>query len=131
MFKFRKKKTAAHAETLPKDDFAKSMAARLDRLDEIDGSMYPKYNVKRGLRNANGTGVVVGLTKIGEVLGYTKDENNSKIPMDGELYYRGYNIKDLIKNYVKENHFDFEEVHDDSAWFEGLAGVEFAEHLAE
>lgn len=110
MFKFRKKKTAAHAETLPKDDFAKSMAARLDRLDEIDGSMYPKYNVKRGLRNANGTGVVVGLTKIGEVLGYTKDENNSKIPMDGELYYRGYNIKDLIKNYVKENRFGFEEV---------------------
>lgn len=86
------------------------MAARLDRLDEIDGSMYPKYNVKRGLRNANGTGVVVGLTKIGEVLGYTKDENNSKIPMDGELYYRGYNIKDLIKNYVKENRFGFEEV---------------------
>ena len=110
MFKFRKKKTATHAETLPKDDFAKSMAARLDRLDEIDGSMYPKYNVKRGLRNANGTGVVVGLTKIGEVLGYTKDENNSKIPMDGELYYRGYNIKDLIKNYVKENRFGFEEV---------------------
>lgn len=110
MFKFRKKKTAAHAETLPKDNFAKSMAARLDRLDEIDGSMYPKYNVKRGLRNANGTGVVVGLTKIGEVLGYTKDENNSKIPMDGELYYRGYNIKDLIKNYVKENRFGFEEV---------------------
>lgn len=110
MFKFRKKKTAAHAETLPKDDFAKSMAVRLDRLDEIDGSMYPKYNVKRGLRNANGTGVVVGLTKIGEVLGYTKDENNSKIPMDGELYYRGYNIKDLIKNYVKENRFGFEEV---------------------
>lgn len=110
MFKFRKKKTTAHAETLPKDDFAKSMAARLERLDEIDGSMYPKYNVKRGLRNANGTGVVVGLTKIGEVLGYTKDENNSKIPMDGELYYRGYNIKDLIKNYVKENRFGFEEV---------------------
>lgn len=110
MFKFRKKKTTAHAETLPKDDFAKIMAARLEGLDEIDGSMYPKYNVKRGLRNANGTGVVVGLTKIGEVLGYTKDENNSKIPMDGELYYRGYNIKDLIKNYVKENRFGFEEV---------------------
>ena len=52
----------------------------------------------------------MGLTKIGEVLGYTKDENNSKIPMDGELYYRGYNIKDLIKNYVKENRFGFEEV---------------------
>lgn len=110
MFKFRKKKTTAHSETLPKDDFAKIMAARLESLDEIDGSMYPKYNVKRGLRNANGTGVVVGLTKIGEVLGYTKDENNSKIPMDGELYYRGYNIKDLIKNYVKENRFGFEEV---------------------
>ena len=52
MFKFRKKKTAAHAETLPKDDFAKSMAARLDRLDEIDGRFRPhslNHKLKRKL----------------------------------------------------------------------------------
>ena len=47
-------------------DFITKMADKLENSDEIDSQLYPKYNVKRGLRNANGTGVVVGLTKIGE-----------------------------------------------------------------
>ena len=85
------------------------MADKLENADEIDSELYPKYNVKRGLRNANGTGVVVGLTKIGEVLGYTTDEEHRKIPREGELYYRGYNIKDLVKNFKEEDRFGFEE----------------------
>lgn len=110
MFTFKKKKKPSEISKFPKEDFAKKMAEKLENVDEIDSRMYPKYNVKRGLRNANGTGVVVGLTKIGEVLGYTKDEHNSKVPMHGELYYRGYDIKDLIQNYSEENRFGFEEV---------------------
>lgn len=110
MFLFKKKHKPANGAGFTNENFAENMAARLEHLDLIDSSMYPKYNVKRGLRNANGTGVVVGLTKIGEVLGYTKDENNSKVPMEGELYYRGYDIKELIKNYIDENRFGFEEV---------------------
>lgn len=78
--------------------------------DEIDSELYPKYNVKRGLRNANGTGVVVGLTRIGEVIGYKTDENKNKIPVEGQLYYRGYEIRDLVESYISEERFGFEEV---------------------
>ena len=93
-----------------KPDFISEMSYALQNVDEIDSTLYPKYNVKRGLRNANGTGVVVGLTKIGEVIGYHTDENKNKIPAHGELYYRGYNIRDLVHSYIKEDRFGFEEV---------------------
>lgn len=76
----------------------------------IDESLYTKYNVKRGLRNANGTGVLVGLTNIGEVKGYTQDDFGNKIACPGELYYRGYEISDLVNNYIEEDRFGFEEV---------------------
>ena len=91
-------------------DFIKEMTDALENVDEIDSTLYPKYNVKRGLRNANGTGVVVGLTKIGDVVGYKTDEKKNKIAVDGELYYRGYNIKELVHNYIEEDRFGFEEV---------------------
>lgn len=78
--------------------------------DHIPAELYIKNNVKVGLRNSNGTGVVVGLTRIGEVRGYTTDENNNKVPVEGKLYYRGYSIEDLVKNCIKENRFGFEEV---------------------
>ena len=104
----RKKLKRASISTKP--DFITEMTNALENMDEIDSTLYPKYNVKRGLRNANGTGVVVGLTKIGEVLGYKTDENKNKIPAHGELYYRGYNIKDLVHSYMDEDRFGFEEV---------------------
>ena len=93
-----------------KPNFIEEMTHALENVDEIDSALYPKYNVKRGLRNANGTGVVVGLTKIGNVVGYKTDEHKNKIACEGELYYRGYNIKDLINSYIKEDRFGFEEV---------------------
>lgn len=112
MFHFKRKltedKTAIPA-TISKD-YLQTMADQLESIDLIDSSLYPKYRVKRGLRNANGTGVVVGLTKIGEVIGYKKDENKNKIPLDGQLFYRGYEIQDLVHSYTKENRFGFEEV---------------------
>lgn len=67
----------------------------------IEPDLYTTYRVKQGLRNENGTGVKVGLTKICDVVGY-KMEENEKIPMDGELIYRGYSVKDLIKMSSKE-----------------------------
>ena len=63
---------------------------------DIPNELYEKYNVKKGLRNANGTGVLVLLTKISDVYGY-KIENNQKIDDEGHLYYRGYDIFDLVK----------------------------------
>lgn len=90
--------------------FYMSKAKLLNKADIIPDSLYIEKDVKRGLRNANGTGVIVGLTKVGEVIGYEFDENKDKIPIDGKLYYRGYDVKDIFNNFVEENRFGFEEV---------------------
>jgi len=74
----------------------------------IDRDLYDKYNVKRGLRNADGTGVLVGLTRIGDVHGYIIDENEV-VAVPGKLFYRGYDIEDIVANGVRENRFCFEE----------------------
>lgn len=88
------------------EDSAKIISDR----DRISPELYKSNNVKMGLRNSNGTGVVVGLTRIGEVKGYTTDENCNKVPVEGKLYYRGYAIEDLVGNCIKENRFGFEEI---------------------
>ena len=61
----------------------------------IEPELYTKYDVKRGLRDLNGKGVLVGLTEISDVCS-TKIVNGESVPADGELYYRGYNVKDII-----------------------------------
>jgi citrate synthase len=76
--------------------------------DRIEPELYEKYNVKRGLRNADGTGVLVGLTHIGDVHGYIMDEGE-KVPVDGKLYYRGYDVEDLVAAAEREKRFGFEE----------------------
>ncbi len=74
----------------------------------IDPDLYAKYDVKRGLRDINGKGVLVGLTEISDVCS-TKIVNGEIRPADGELYYRGYNVKDIIDGTSENNHFGFEE----------------------
>ena len=74
----------------------------------IDPSLYGKYDVKRGLRDINGKGVLVGLTEISEVCA-TKRDGDQIIPADGELFYRGYNVRDIIAGLGPDNHFGFEE----------------------
>lgn len=74
----------------------------------INPSLYEKYNVKRGLRNSDGTGVMAGVTNICNVHGYIISEGE-KQSIDGELIYRGYNVIDLVENTIKENRFGFEE----------------------
>jgi citrate synthase len=76
---------------------------------EIDKDLYVKYNVKRGLRNADFSGVLVGLTNIGDVVGYNKDEAGNIIPAHGELYYRGIELKDLCRGFQKDGRHGFEE----------------------
>lgn len=90
-------------------DFIGTMSLELEKNNYIDNELYIKYDVKRGLRNANGTGVVVGLTKVGEVKGYETDENGNKVPVEGKLYYRGVDVEDLVKNIVAEGRFGYEE----------------------
>ena len=74
----------------------------------IDNDLYEKYNVKRGLRNADGTGVLVGLTRVGQVHGYIVDEGE-KIAVPGKLYYRGIDVEDIAASAARQNRFCFEE----------------------
>ncbi|MBN1307583.1 MAG: citrate/2-methylcitrate synthase [Chitinispirillaceae bacterium] len=75
----------------------------------IDPDLYPRYNVKRGLRNADGTGVLVGLTSIGDVHGYIMVDDE-KVPDKGRLRYRGIEIEEIVNGYQNENRFGFNEV---------------------
>lgn len=74
----------------------------------IDPALYEKYDVKRGLREKNGTGVMAGLTEIGEVHGYTLIDHE-KVPSPGKLYYRGINVKHFVNGYWAEGRFGYEE----------------------
>ena len=75
----------------------------------IDKELYTKYEVKRGLRDLNGKGVLAGLTNISDVCA-KKIVNGEEVPCEGNLYYRGYNIKDLVRGFLEDGHFGFEEV---------------------
>ena len=76
--------------------------------NNIETEMYEKYDVKRGLRDKNGKGVLCGLTEISEVTSWEEKEGK-RTPVPGVLCYRGYNVKDLVKTCVEENRFGFEE----------------------
>lgn len=75
----------------------------------IEKDLYFKHNVKRGLRDLDGRGVIAGLTNISDVCA-SRDENGVRIPIEGNLYYRGYNIKDLVKGFLADGHYGFEEM---------------------
>ncbi|MCT4595778.1 MAG: citrate/2-methylcitrate synthase [Anaeromicrobium sp.] len=77
--------------------------------NHIPKKYYNKYDVKQGLRNSNGTGVLVGLTDIGSVQGYTMHKGN-KIPMEGKLYYRGIDIEKIVEGFQMENRIGYEEI---------------------
>jgi citrate synthase len=76
--------------------------------DYIAGELYSKYNVKRGLRNADSTGVLVGLTRIGDVHGYIVDENE-KVAVPGKLFYRGIDVEEIAAAADRDDRFCFEE----------------------
>ena len=89
-------------------NWLKKQAEKVREVDFIDPALYRKYGVKRGLRNDNGTGVLVGLTTIGNVHGYVMNEGE-KQPIPGELYYRGINVKDIVAADRREHRFGYEE----------------------
>lgn len=86
---------------------------RLSKLSEqagiIDSELFTKYEVKRGLRDLNGKGVLTGLTNISDVRA-SEIINNESVPVHGRLFYRGYDVKDLVNGFTKENRFGFEEL---------------------
>jgi citrate synthase len=75
----------------------------------IDPELYAKYDVKRGLRDISGKGVLTGLTEICEILSYSIVDNDY-IPCEGKLYYRGVDVEEIIQGFMQENRFGFEEV---------------------
>lgn len=87
----------------------KRLCSDLSENSRIDPKLYDKFYVKRGLRNNDGTGVVAGITNICNVHGYVVNEGDVE-PIDGELIYRGYSIKELVANVEKEDRFGFEEI---------------------
>lgn len=84
------------------------LANQLKETDVIPYDLYEQYDVKRGLRDKNGKGVLCGLTEISEVTSW-EEIDGVRTPIPGILRYRGYSVKDLIANCEKENRFGFEE----------------------
>lgn len=96
------------------------------RYNGFSPELYSKFDVKRGLRNADGTGVLAGITKICNVHGYVISEGE-KQPIDGELIYRGINIEDLLAGCMKEDRYSFEE----TVWLLLLGYLPNADQLAQ
>jgi len=86
----------------------RELAENSSAKSRIDPSLYERYSVKRGLRNDDGTGVLVGLTEIGEVFSYIMDDGD-RVPAEGRLYYRGVEISDLVDGFYQDKRFGFEE----------------------
>ena len=82
--------------------------AMAEECSKIDPELYTKYEVKRGLRDISGKGVLAGLTEIGEVHAYVIDEGET-VPVPGRLLYRGIDIYDIVNGFMSEDRFGFEE----------------------
>ncbi len=85
------------------------LAKMSETADQIDPELFTKYEVKRGLRDLNGKGVLAGLTKISDVRA-TEVIDGVAHPAHGQLFYRGYNVKDLVDGFTSDDRFGFEEV---------------------
>ena len=85
------------------------LANLCEKNNAIDKELFVKNNVKRGLRDLDGRGVLAGLTNISDVCA-SKEVDGVRVPLPGNLYYRGYNIKDLVKGFLDDGHFGFEEI---------------------
>ena len=98
------------------EDILKECASETKKLAEkarkstiISNEHYAKYDVKRGLRNVDGRGVLAGLTEISEIIAFEKGENGERIPREGILRYRGIDVVDLVNGFISEDRFGFEE----------------------
>ena len=90
-------------------EYIKDMADLSDRNNGIKPEMYETYDVKRGLRDINGNGVVAGLTEVSRIKAKEKDADGNEIPCRGELYYRGIDLKDIVSGFLDEGRMGFEE----------------------
>lgn len=89
--------------------YVDKMVSTIDNVNKINPEYFTKYNVKKGLRNSDGSGVLVGLTEIGEVHGYVIYDGERKED-EGRLIYRGIDVVEMVRGFQQENRFGFEEV---------------------
>ncbi len=89
--------------------YIEELAEISNKSNGIVPEMYTQHDVKRGLRDTNGNGVVTGLTEVSCINSKIVDEQGNVTPIDGQLFYRGVNIKDIVKGFIDENRFGFEE----------------------
>ena len=94
---------------MPDDSFFSDYAVRAANENSIDPALHRRFNTKRGLRNEDGTGVLIGLTEIGEVHGYLIDDQD-RVPDSGRLSYRGISISDIVSGFQADHRGGFEEV---------------------
>lgn len=87
----------------------KALSALAEKHNAIEKHLYTEHEVKRGLRDVDGKGVLAGLTNISDVCA-RKMVNGEEVPCPGNLYYRGYNVKDLVPGFLEADHFGFEEI---------------------
>ena len=85
------------------------LAARADANNGIEPHMYSEHNVKRGLRDLDGSGVVAGLTEVSKIVSMETDADGKRHGCHGRLYYRGINVRDLVDGFLRDNRFGFEE----------------------
>lgn len=95
---------------MEKDYLIFKLSETIKTTSRIDKDLFTKFNVKRGLRNEDHTGVLVGLTKVGDVVGYEKLPEGGLKAVPGQLFYRGINVEQLVHGIQKENRVGFEEV---------------------
>ena len=100
---------ASHYEFSKVTPQIEELAAYCTGNSNIAPDLYLEHNVYCGLRDLNGKGVLTGLTEISEIVSKRKNEKGEEEPCEGELYYRGINVKDIIKGFMKDNRFGFEE----------------------
>lgn len=90
-------------------DWLQAMANVCEASSTIDSTLFEKYEVKRGLRDLNGLGVLTGLTEISEIRSYTIVDREM-VPCDGKLFYQGIDIEDIVDGFLTEKRFGYEEV---------------------
>lgn len=95
---------------MKKEYLVYKLADTIKQSAKIEDRLFKQFDVKRGLRNDDGSGVLVGLTRIGDVVGYERTAENKLKPIPGKLFYRGYDIDDLVHGVQAEKRCGFEEV---------------------
>ncbi len=89
--------------------YIKELAALSDSGNHISPEMYAQYDVKRGLRDINGNGVIAGLTEVSQIKAKERDAQGNFVPCEGQLYYRGINVRDIVHGFLADDRPGFEE----------------------